>query len=161
MQRFRTALSERMAAAILAGALALGPLQAQELPTDKQLQTAFGSVYNHLGLMEYCMGKGFATAVDVANTRKSVVATIAGMTVTPAALAQQAVGRRGDIVGPQVIGLMDSSNPARPEEVHEGQTMSLADNARAQKSSERTLCRQMAEQASVVAEAAASAASDR
>jgi hypothetical protein len=161
MQRFRTALARRTTAAILAGALALGPLQAQELPTDQQLQTAFGSVYNHLGLMEHCMGKGFATAVDVANTRKSVVATIAGMTVTPKAFAQQAVGRRGDIVGPQVIGLMDSSNPARPEEVREGQTMSLADNARAQKSSERTLCRQMAEQASAVMEAASSAASDQ
>ncbi len=161
MQRFRTALARRTTAASLAGALALGPLQAQELPTDQQLQTAFGSVYNHLGLMEHCMGKGFATAVDVANTRKSVVATIAGMTVTPKAFAQQAVGRRGDIVGPQVIGLMDSSNPARPEEVREGQTMSLADNARAQKSSERTLCRQMAEQASAVMEAASGAASDQ
>ncbi|MBD8701980.1 hypothetical protein IFT54_19410 [Sphingomonas sp. CFBP 13714] len=161
MQRFRTALARRTTAAILAGALALGPLQAQELPTDQQLQTAFGSVYNHLGLMEHCMGKGFATAVDVANTRKSVVATIAGMTVTPKAFSQQAVGRRGDIVGPQVIGLMDSSNPARPEEVREGQTMSLADNARAQKSSERTLCRQMAEQASAVMEAASGAASDQ
>jgi hypothetical protein len=159
MQGFRIARAGRRTTAILAGALALGPLQAQD-PTDQQLQTAFGSVYNHLGLMEYCMGKGFATAVDVANTRKSVVATIAGMTVTPAAFAQQAVGRRGDIVGPQVIGLMDSSNPARPEEVREGQTTSLADNARAQKSSERTLCRQMAEQASVVMEAASSA-SDR
>jgi hypothetical protein len=161
MQGSRTALAGRMTAAIVAGALALGPSQAQELPTDQQLQTAFGSVYNHLGLMEYCMGKGFAAAVDVANTRKSVVATIAGMTVTPAAFAQQAVGRRGNIVGPQVIGLMDSSNPARPEEVREGQTMSLADNARAQKSSERTLCRQMAEQASAVVEAASSAASDQ
>lgn len=107
------------------------------------------------------MGKGFADAVDVANTRKSVVGTIAGMTVSPAALAQQAVGRHGDIVGPQVIGLMDSSNPARPEEVPEGQTMSLAENARAQRSSERTLCRQMAEQAAAVVEAASSAASDR
>ncbi|RZL80239.1 MAG: hypothetical protein EOP66_06640, partial [Sphingomonas sp.] len=63
MQEFRTALAGRMmTTTILAGALALGPLQAQELPTDQQLQTAFGSVYNHLGLMEYCMGKGFATA---------------------------------------------------------------------------------------------------
>lgn len=39
--------------------------------------------------------------------------------------------------------------------------MSLADNARAQKSSERTLCRQMAEQASAVMEAASGAASDQ
>jgi hypothetical protein len=39
--------------------------------------------------------------------------------------------------------------------------MSLADNARAQQSSERTLCRQMAEQASAVVEAALGAASDR
>ena len=158
MQGFRTA---RRTTAILAGAVALGPLQAQDLPTDQQLQTVFGSVYNHLGLIEYCRDKGFATAIAVANTRKSVVATIAGMPVTPAALAQQAVGRRGEIVGPQVVGLMDSSNPARPEEVREGQTMSLADNARAQKSSERALCRRMAEQASAVVEAAASATSDR
>jgi hypothetical protein len=161
VQRFRTVLYGRMTAAILTATLAVSPLKAQELPTDQQLQAAFGAVYNHLGLMEYCRGKGFATDVDVANTRKSVVAAIAGMTVGPAMLALQGVGRRGDIVGPQVIGLMDSTNPARPEEVREGQTMSLADNARAQKSSERTLCRQMAEQASAVLEAASSAASDR
>ena len=161
MQRFRTVLYGRMTAAILTGALAVGPLKAQELPTDQQLQAAFGAVHNHLGLMEYCMGKGFATDVDVANTRKSVVAAIAGMTVGPAMLALQVVGRRGDIVGPQLIGLMDSSNPARPEEVREGQTMSLADNARAQNSSERVLCKQMAEQASAVVDAAASAASDK
>ena len=158
MLEFRTALASLAATAILAATLSHGPLQAQELPTDHQLQMAFGSVYNHLGLMEYCMAKGFANAVDVANTRRSVVATVAGMTVTPAALAQQAVGRRGDIVGPQVIGLMNSSSSARPEEVREGQTMSLADNARAQKSSERMLCRQMADQASAVVEAASNVA---
>lgn len=158
MQGLRTALARYMTTGILAGVLSLCPLQAQELPTDEQLQTAFGSVYNHLGLMEYCMDKGFANAGDVANMRRSVIATIAGMTVIPAALAQQAVGRRGDIVGTQVIGLMDSSNPARPEEVREGQTMSLADNARAQKSSERTLCREMADQASAVMEAASNTA---
>lgn len=160
MQGIGTTLARQLASGVLAGALSLGPLQSQELPTDQQLQTAFGSVYNHLGLIEYCMNKGFATAVDVANTRKSVDATIAGMAVSPSALAQQAVGRQGDIVGPQIIGLMDSSNPARPEEVREGQTMSLFDNARAQQSSERILCRQMAEQASAVVEAASRAVSD-
>lgn len=121
-------------------------VQAQELPTDAQLQMAFGTVYNHLGLMEYCASKGFASAADVANTRKMVDVTIAGMKVEAMALAQEEIGRRGEIVGPQFIGLMDSSNPARPEVVPEGRTMSLADNARAQKSSERTLCTQMAAQ---------------
>jgi len=160
MQRRSATLSESVLGCALAGALSLGPVQAQELPTDRQLQMVFGALCNRLGLMEYCMDAGLAKAVDVANTRRSVVATIAGMTVTPAAVAQQATGRRGYIVGPQIIGLMDSSDPVRPEEVPEGQVMSLADHARAQKSTERTLCRQMADQASAAIEAASSAASD-
>lgn len=72
--------------------------------------------------------------------------TIAGLKVEAMALAQEEIGRRGDIVGPRFIGLMDPSNPARPEVVPEGRTMSLADNARTQKSSQRTLCKQMAAQ---------------
>jgi len=146
-----------VACGMLAGAVSLGTVQAQELPTDRQLQAAFGAVYNRLGLMEYCAAKRFADAGDVANSRRSVTATIAGMAVAAEARAQQAVGRRGHIVGPQVIGLMNSSNRDRPEELGEGQTMSLADNARAQQSTERTLCRQMADQAAAVVEAASGA----
>jgi hypothetical protein len=44
MQGFCTVRARHRTTAILAGALALGPLQAQDLPTDRQLQTAFGSV---------------------------------------------------------------------------------------------------------------------
>ena len=119
---------------------------AQDLPTDALVQAAFGATYNHLGLMEYCAAKGFATAADVANTRKMVDAVTRGITVGAAARAQEAVGKGGIIVGEQIIGLMDSSNPARPEVVPAGRTMSLADNARAQKTSERVLCGQMADQ---------------
>ena len=123
-----------------------GTAAAQDMPTDAQIQAAFGTVYNHLGLMEYCAAKGFATAADVANTRKVVAATIAGMEVSAAAHAQEAIGRRGQIVGKQLIGLMDLDNPAHPEMVLDGQNMSLADSARAQKISERKLCGQMAAQ---------------
>jgi hypothetical protein len=146
LSRFHTVLVKRATFCLLASATLVGSAQAQDLPTDAQLQAAFGTVYNHLGLMEYCAAKGFATATDVANMRRMVDATIAGMTVEAAARAQEDIGRRGDIVGPQFIGLLDSSNPARPELVPEGQTMSLADNARAQKSSERALCGLMAAQ---------------
>jgi len=152
---------KRMAGCVLGCALAFGPLHAQDLPTDDQLQTLFGAAYNRLGLMEYCVGKGFAAAGDVANSRRTVVATVAGMRVTAAAVGKQESGRRGDIVGPQFIGLMGSGNPARPEEVREGQTMSLADNARAQNSSEHVLCTQMAEQGSAVVRAAAIADPER
>ncbi|WP_174291997.1 hypothetical protein [Sphingomonas bacterium] len=122
------------------------PAAAQDLPTDAQVQAAFGATYNHLGLMEYCAAKGFATAADVANTRKMVDAVTRGITVGAAARAQETVGEGGTIIGEQVIGLMDSSNPARPEVVPAGKTMSLADNARVQKTSERVLCGQMAAQ---------------
>jgi len=132
------------------GTASVGSLQAQDLPSDEQLQRAFGATYNRLGLIEYCAANGFANAGDVANARRIVAATLSGMTATPATLAQQEVGRRGTIVGPQVIGLMNPADPAHPEEVREGQTMSLAENARAQKLSERTLCKQMTEQASAV-----------
>jgi hypothetical protein len=138
----------------------MAPVHAQELPTDDQLQAAFGAVYNRLGLMEYCSSKGFANASDVANTRKTAVATVMGMSVTAAALGKQETGRRGIVVGPQFIGLMGSGEPARPEEVREKQTMSLADNARVQKSSERVLCKQMAGQASAVVRAASTADSE-
>ena len=145
MTKFRTVLVQYAAWS----ALSLGtllPAQAQDLPTDAQLQAAFGTMYNRLGLIEYCADKGFATAADVVNTRRMVDATVAGMTVEDAAREQEHIGRRGNIVGPQLIGLLDISNPSRPEVVPEGQTMSLANNARAQKSSERELCRQMAAQ---------------
>ena len=124
--------------------------QAQDLPTDAQMQAAFGTAYNHLGLMEYCAAKGFARSADVANTRRMVDATVVGMDVTAAARAQEAAGQHGNIVGKQLIGLMQSDNPAHPEMVPDRQTMSLADNARAQKTSERTLCRQMAAQVAPV-----------
>jgi fructose-specific component phosphotransferase system IIB-like protein len=88
------------------------------------------------------------------------VATLQGMSVMAAAREKQEIGRRGDIVGPQIIGLMGSGNAAGPEEVLEGQTISLADNARAQNTSERVLCRQMAEQTSAVVSAASTAASN-
>ena len=119
---------------------------AQDLPTDAQVQAAFGATYNHLGLMEYCATKGFATTADVANMRKVVAQITRSITVGAAARAQEAVGKGGTIVGEQIIGLMDSSNPARPEVVPAGKTMSLADNARAQKTTERVLCGQMAAQ---------------
>ncbi len=141
-----TASATRLMVCGLACIASSRPALAQDIPTDTQVQQAFGTVYNHLGLIEYCAAKGFATAADVANARKSVDATTGGMSVGAAARAQEAVGRRGDIVGKQIIGLMDASNPARPEVVPEGRTMSLADNARSQKSSERTLCQQMAAQ---------------
>lgn len=143
---FRIDVAIRAAGCAIASAAFVSASHAQELPTDAELQMAFGTVYNHLGLMEYCASKGFAGAVDIANTRKMVDVTIAGMSVDAAARAQEDVGRRGDIVGPQFIGLLDSSNPARPEVVPAGRIMSLANNARAQKLSERTLCAQMAAQ---------------
>ena len=102
--------------------------------------------YNHLGLMQYCAAKKFASAADVANTRKVLDATITGMDVSPTARAQQAVGQHGNIIGRQLIGLMDPQSSTHPEMVPEGQTVSLADNAHAQHTSERTLCRQMAAQ---------------
>ena len=58
---------------------------AQDLPTDAQLQAAFGVAYNHLGLMQYCAAKKLATSTDVANSRKILNATVAGMDVSPAA----------------------------------------------------------------------------
>ena len=112
--------------------------------TVAQIQAAFGVAFNHLGLMQYCAAKKFATIADVANTRKVVDATVAGMDVSPAARAQQAVGQHGNIIGKQLIGLMDPQNQINPEMVPEGQTVSLADNAHAQHTSKRTLCRQMA-----------------
>ena len=123
---------------------------AQDLPTDTQMQAAFGAFYNHLGLLEYCRAKGFATAEDVANMQGVMKSQSQGITVTAAARAKEAVGRGGVIVGPQVIGLLDASNPARPEKVPDGRMMTLADNARAQKTTEQTLCRQMAAQVAPV-----------
>lgn len=38
MQRIGITLGRRMASGVLAGALSLGTLQAQELPTDQQLR---------------------------------------------------------------------------------------------------------------------------
>ena len=140
------ASTSHLAAAVLVAGFGAGRLSAQELPTDAQIQAAFRTAYNHLGLMEYCQDRGFAAAADVANARKSVNAVVAGMSVGPAARAHEAVGRRGDIVGPQLIGLLDASNSARPEVVPEGRAMSLAANARAQNIPERTLCSQMAPQ---------------
>ncbi|MET3710440.1 hypothetical protein ABIC65_001120 [Sphingomonas trueperi] len=136
------------------GTASVSRLQAQDLPSDERLQRAFGATYNRLGLIEYCVAKGFANTGDVANARRTVAATLSGMTATPAALAQQEVGRRGIIVGPQVIGLMNPADPAHPEEVREGQMISLAENARVQRLSERTLCKQMTEQASAAVGAA-------
>ncbi len=136
---------------LLVGVLACGafsgPAGAQDLPTDAQIQAAFGTAYNHLGLVEYCTAKRYAKPADVANTRKMVEATVAGMVVSAASRSQEAVGQHGNIVGEQLIGLMDPNNPAHPEMVPDGRTVSLADNARAQKISERTLCGQMAAQA--------------
>jgi hypothetical protein len=149
----RTFYLKRMVGVAL-GTASVCSLQAQDLPSDEQLQRAFGATYNRLGLIEYCVAKGFANTGDVANARRIVVATLSGMTATPAARAQQEVGRRGTIVGPQVIGLMNPADPAHPEEVGEGQAMLLAENARAQKLSERTLCKQMTEQASAAVGAA-------
>ena len=123
---------------------------AQDLPTDTQIQTAFGAFYNHLGLLEHCRAKGFATAADVANMKGVVNSQTQGITVTAEARAKEAVGRGGVIVGPQVVGLLDASNPARPEKVPDCRTMTLADNARAQKTTEQTLCRQMAAQVAPV-----------
>ena len=123
-----------------------GASAAQDLPTDAQMQAAFGTVYNHLGLMEYCASKGHANATDVANARKSAAAALSGMTTSAATRAQEQVGARGTVVGRQLVGLMDPDNPAHPEMVREGQTVSLADNARAQHTTEQALCRQMAEQ---------------
>ncbi|MET3726235.1 hypothetical protein [Sphingomonas trueperi] len=149
----RTFYLQLMVGAAL-GTASVGSLQAQDLPSDEQLQRAFGATYNRLGLIEYCAANGFANTGDVVNARRIVAATLSGMTATPAALAQQEVGRRGTIVGPQVIGLMNPADPAHPEEVREGQRISLAENARAQKLSERTLCKQMTEQASAAVGAA-------
>ena len=127
---------------------AAGP--AQDLPTDAQMQAALGTVYNHLGLLEYCHARGFATAPDVANMQGVVKSATQGMPVTAEARAKEAVRRGGVIVGPQVIGLLDAGNPARPEKVPDGRTMTLADNARAQKTTEQALCRQMAAQVAPV-----------
>lgn len=85
------------------GTSTVSNLQAQDLPSDEQLQRAFGATYNRLGLIEYCAANGFANTGDVANARRIVAATLSGMTATPAALAQQEIGRRGTIVGPQVV----------------------------------------------------------
>ncbi|MGI4799093.1 MAG: hypothetical protein ACRYG8_34660 [Janthinobacterium lividum] len=140
-----------LAALLVAGTVAfsvgLSQASAQDIPTDTQIQAAFGVAYNHLGLMQYCAAKKFASAADVANTRKVLDATITGMDVSPTARAQQAVGQHGNIIGRQLIGLMDPQSSTHPEMVPEGQTVSLADNAHAQHTSERTLCRQMAAQA--------------
>ena len=144
----------KLAAFFVGGTVAVGasqnPANAQDrgfgLPSDAQVQAAFGVAYNHLGLMEYCAAKKFATAVDVVNARKVLDAGIAGMSVGPTARAQQAVGQHGTIIGKQLIGLMNTEDPTHPEMVPEGQTVSLADNARAQHTSERTLCHQMAAQ---------------
>ena len=144
----RRRVCHALATMLACGLATIAP--AQDLPTDAQMQAAFGSVYNHLGLLEYCRAKGFATAADVANMQGVVRSTTQGTTVTTEARAKEAVGRGGVIVGPQVIGLLDASNPARPEKVPDGRTMTLANNARAQKTTEQTLCRQMAAQVAPV-----------
>ncbi len=150
----RRCMKGKAAAFLFAGAVAwdacAGTASAQELPTDAQMQAAFGTAYNHLGLMEYCVGHGYAHAGDVANTRRMVEATVAGMDVSAAARGQQAVGQRGFVIGEQLVGRMDPGNPSHPEMVPAGRTMSLADNARAQKTSVRELCAQMAAQVAPV-----------
>ncbi len=104
--------------------------QAQDLdfPTDTQMQGAYGTVYNHLGLMEYCAGKGYAKASDVANSRKQVAAIMGHNIASASARAREKLGAQGIILGKQMIGLMDldNKNPAHPEMVPEGKTMSLA-----------------------------------
>ena len=135
-----------IAIAVLAVVAGTAALAEQDLPTDDQIQSAFGIGYDRLGLMEYCASQGFAGPADVANARRTVAAITGSMSVGAAAKAQEAFGRRGTIVGEQAVGLMDAGNPARPEVVPAGRTMSLADNARAQKTTERVLCSQMAAQ---------------
>ena len=119
---------------------------AKDFPSDAQVQAAFGTLYDHLGLMEYCTDKGFATAADVAAARLEVSTVTAGMTVSPEARSHEAQGRGGVILGKQIIGLMNLDAPTHPELIPEGRTMTLSDNARAQKLTERSLCGQMAAQ---------------
>ena len=87
-----------LAAFLVAGTFALSvglnQASAQDVPTDTQIQAAFGVAYNHLGLMQYRAAKKFATVAEVANTRKVVEATVAGMNVSPTARAQQVIGGR-------------------------------------------------------------------
>ena len=75
------------------------------------------------------------------------MAAIMGMNTTVATRAQEQVGARGIIVGRQVVGRMDPANPAHPEMVPEEHRMSLAENARARRTTEEALCGHMAEQA--------------
>jgi len=104
-------MSYNVAASFVVGILVSGvwshKVNAQDLPTDVQIQAAFGVAYNHLGLMEYCAAKRFASTADVANTRKVVDVTVAGMDVSPTARAQQAVGRHGSHSG------VDQTLPSR------------------------------------------------
>ncbi|WP_174298141.1 hypothetical protein [Sphingomonas bacterium] len=84
-----TASATRLMVCGLACIASSRPALAQDIPTDTQVQQAFGRVYNHLGLIEYCAAKGFATAADIANARKTVDATTGGMSVGAAARAQE------------------------------------------------------------------------
>lgn len=133
---------------LIAGALAAAAVpgaSAQDFPTDGQVQAAFGTLYDHLGLLEYCAAKGYASAADVDAVRLEVRTVVAGTQVSPEARAREAQGRRGEVIGRQIVGLM-RPGPAHPELVPEGRTATLADVARAQGITERALCGQMAAQ---------------
>jgi hypothetical protein len=145
---WKTSRLKRWIAAIIVLACSAGPVTAedQDMPVGALIQEAIGIGYDRLGLMEYCAAHGSASADDVANVRKVAEGIAHGFSVGAAARAQEAVGRQGTIIGQQAIGLLDASNPARPEIVPAGKTMSLADNARAQGTTERVLCGQMAAQ---------------
>ncbi|WP_206237903.1 hypothetical protein [Novosphingobium terrae] len=127
---------------------AISPLQAAQdvFPSDAEMQKALGGAYNHLGLIEYCADHGHASEADVVQARKVTSIIVGNLTVEPAALAQEDAGRDGTIVGLQIVGRMDLTNAAHPEVVPDGRTMLFADNARAQKLTERELCQQMVAQ---------------
>jgi hypothetical protein len=124
-----------------------GAVQAQDLlPSDAEMQKALGGAYNHLGLIEYCADHGHATAQDVTQAHKVTETLVGTLTPEPAAMAQEKDGREGTIIGLQIVGRMDLASVGHPEIVPEGRTMSFADNARAQKLTERELCQQMVAQ---------------
>lgn len=132
---------------VLFGMLATPSLAGQDvLPSDAEMQKALGGAYNHLGLIEYCADHGYASDADVAQARKVAAIIVGTLTPEPAALEQEGTGRDGTIIGLQIVGRMDLTNAAHPEVVPEGRTMLFADNARAQKLTERELCQQMVAQ---------------
>lgn len=124
-----------------------GAVQAQDiLPSDAEMQKALGGAYNHLGLIEYCADHGHATAQDVVQAHKVTETLVGTLTPEPAAMAQEKAGREGTIIGLQIVGRMELAEAEHPEIVPEGRTMTFADNARAQKLTERELCQQMVAQ---------------